>query len=92
MSALIVQVDNDGDADSSEAPSRMNAFQLLNAITMEKQAQFKGLLYVKVRVNGQELNAMMDSSATNNFVSQRKVVKLGLTVAKNSSKLKAVNS
>lgn len=70
----------------------MNPIQLLNAITTKKQAQFKGLLYVKVRVNGQEVNAMMDSGATNNFVSQRKAGKLELTVAKNSSKLKAMNS
>lgn len=70
----------------------MNPLQLLNAITMEKQAQFKGLLYVKVRVNGQVVNAMMDCSATNNFMSQHKAGKLGLTVAKNSSKLKAMKS
>lgn len=70
----------------------MNPLQLLNAITTKKQTQFKGLLYVKVRVNGQELNAMMDSSATNNFMSQRKAGKMRLTVAKNSSKLKAMNS
>lgn len=89
---LIAQVDNDGDADSSEGPSRMNPLQLLNAITMEKQAQFKGLLHVKVRVNGQVVNAMMDCSATNNFMSQHKAGKLGLTVAKNSSKLKAMKS
>ena len=38
------------------------------------------------------MRAMVDSGATNNFVSQHEVDKLGLTVAKSLSKLKAVNS
>ena len=90
LSALIAQSENDDDV--GETPTRMNPLQLLNAITTEKQAPLKGLMYVAVMVNGKEVRAMIDTGATNNFVSRHEAERLGLKIVQNASKLKAVNS
>ena len=61
----------------------MNPFQLLNALTIEKQAPLKGLIYVAVTINGKEVRAMIDIGATNNFVSRHEVECLGLKIVQN---------
>ena len=92
LSALIAQDGSDDEADDARANLRVNPLQLVNAITTENPSSFKGLMYLKVMVNGHAVQAMLDTGATNNFVSQRLVGSLGLTVSKCSSKIKAVNS
>ena len=91
ISALIARSDDDGDGVTGETLTRMNLLQLLNANTMEKQAPLKGLMYVVVTVNGKEVRAMIDTGATNNFVSRHEAERLGLKIVQNSSKLKVVN-
>lgn len=64
---IIVADKNDGGSDS-DGPTRMNPMQLLNALQPAK-AQQKGLIYVRVQINGVDALAMADSGATHNFVS-----------------------
>ena len=71
---------------------RVNPIQLLNALTTEQQVPLKGLMYVTARVNGKAVWAMLDTGATNNFVSLRMVDQLDLKVTKSTSQVKAVNS
>ncbi|KAK0587323.1 hypothetical protein LWI29_021003 [Acer saccharum] len=73
------------------ASPHVNPLQLLNTITVEKQT-FKGLMYVTAQVNGKDIRAMLDRSATNNFVAQREVDRLGLKLSGNNSQIKAMNS
>ncbi|KAK4380946.1 Retrovirus-related Pol polyprotein from transposon gypsy [Sesamum angolense] len=49
-------------------------------------------MYVRVQINGKAVIAMLDSGATHNFVADREIQKLGLTLAQHSSHIKAVNS
>ncbi|KAL0310179.1 UNVERIFIED_CONTAM: hypothetical protein Scaly_2953700 [Sesamum calycinum] len=49
-------------------------------------------MYVRVQINGKAVMAMLDSGATHNFVADREIQKLGLTLAQHSSSIKAVNS
>ena len=49
-------------------------------------------MYVKFLTGGQNIVALVDSRATHNFISTRETVGLGLKLAKDDSKLKAVNS
>ena len=51
-----------------------------------------GLSYVQVEMNGNGVEAMLDTGATHNFVANCMVQKLGLKVSKCPSKIKAVNS
>ena len=68
----------------------MNPIQLLNALS--ERGNSKGLSYVQVEINGNGAEAMLDTSATHNFVDESMVQWLGLKVSKCSSKIKAVNS
>ncbi|KAL0373605.1 UNVERIFIED_CONTAM: hypothetical protein Sradi_3276200 [Sesamum radiatum] len=58
----------------------------------EKSPKQKGLMYVRVLINSKAVMAMVDTGATHNFVADREVQKLGLTLAHHSSRIKAVNS
>ncbi|XP_044481390.1 uncharacterized protein LOC123207965 [Mangifera indica] len=88
LSALVAQEEK---STEDENP-RLNPIQLLNAVTAEQPAACKGLMYAWVEVNGQQVRAMLDTGATNNFLAQRVVGKLGVTMEKCSSRIKAVNS
>ena len=80
----------DRENDGAEVPIRANPLQLLNVIRAE--VTHKGLMYVELLTDGQKIVALVDSGATNNFVSTKEVARLGLKLARNDSKLKAMNS
>ena len=87
LHALIAE---DGENSGSEAPMRANLLQLLNVI--RAKATHKGLMYVELLTGGQKIVALVDSGATHNFISTRETARLELKLAKDDSKLKAVNS
>lgn len=90
VNALVADDSNEG---TSDGP-RMSPLQLLGALQTQKAKTPtpRGLMYVSVVVNGQEVLAMVDTGATNNFVAEREVDKLKLNLQENASKIKAVNS
>ena len=49
-------------------------------------------MYVELLTGGQKIVALVDSGATHNFVSTRETAKLGLNLAKDDSKHKAMLS
>ncbi|KAK4431227.1 hypothetical protein Salat_0884800 [Sesamum alatum] len=87
LNALVVEADDD---DDEGEPSRVNPLQLLSAM-QEKPPNQKGWLYVRVLVNGKEVMAMIDTDATHNFVAEREIQKLGLSLTQHCSRIKAVN-
>ncbi|GAV83657.1 gag-asp_proteas domain-containing protein [Cephalotus follicularis] len=50
------------------------------------------LLYVNMKVEGQQVSAMVDPSATHSFLAERMVNRLSFRVDKHDSRIKAVNS
>lgn len=48
-------------------------------------------MYALVEVNEHQVRAMLDTSATNNFLAQHMVGKLGVTIEKCSSRIQTVN-
>ena len=58
----------------------------------EKRVSTKGLMFVDVKINGKPIRALIDAGATHNFVAGTEVERLGLSLEKDSSKIKAVNS
>ncbi|KAK4384457.1 hypothetical protein Sango_3058500 [Sesamum angolense] len=60
----------------------------LNALVAEADDDEGG----STRINGKAVMAMLDSGVTHNFVADREIRKLGLTLAQHSSRIKAVNS
>ncbi|RWR76338.1 gag-asp_proteas domain-containing protein [Cinnamomum micranthum f. kanehirae] len=73
-------------------PSRVNPLQLLNAIQNEGPSRANSFLYVKVALNRSSASAMVDTGATHNFVAERVVPRLGLSLTKGQSLMKAMNS
>ncbi|KAL0314802.1 UNVERIFIED_CONTAM: hypothetical protein Sangu_2324600 [Sesamum angustifolium] len=71
--------------------SEVNHLQLLGAM-QEKSPEQKSLLYVRVQVNGKVVMSMLDTGATHNFVADREIQNLGLTLAQHSSRIKAMSS
>ena len=48
-------------------------------------------MYIELLTGGQKIVALVDNGATHNFVSTKEVAKLGLKLARDDNKLKAVN-
>ena len=71
---MILEKEKKGDA-------HVGSLQLLNALKAKlvpKTAQSKGLMYVEALVNEKATKALMDTSATHNFVSKDEVKRLEL--------------
>nr|CAD1839891.1 unnamed protein product [Ananas comosus var. bracteatus] len=49
-------------------------------------------MYVDVKLNGKTTRAMVDTGATHNFIATGEAEHLGLTLSKDGSRIKAVNS
>jgi hypothetical protein len=56
-------------------------FVCLDVLRQGKLGAVDTLMYVKIRVNDVEINAMLDSGATNTFVADRLVTQLGLRLS-----------
>ncbi|KAL0290293.1 UNVERIFIED_CONTAM: hypothetical protein Sangu_2579400 [Sesamum angustifolium] len=86
LNALVAEADDD-----EGGSTRVNPLQLVSAL-QERPPKQKGLIYVWVHINGKTVMTMLDSGATHNFVADREIQKLGLTLAQHSSRIKAVKS
>ncbi|RVW80094.1 hypothetical protein CK203_052415 [Vitis vinifera] len=70
--------------------AHVGSLQLLNALKAKpvpKTPQSKGLMYVEALVNGKATKALMDTSATHNFVSKDEVKRLELQASKEGGRL-----
>ncbi|GAV90375.1 gag-asp_proteas domain-containing protein [Cephalotus follicularis] len=88
LNAMMVQGEHGGNTDS-EAPTRVAPLKLINAL---RAVPPSCLLYVNLKVQGQQVLAMVDTGATHSFLADRMVTQLGLRVDKHGSRIKAVNS
>ncbi|KAL0336516.1 UNVERIFIED_CONTAM: hypothetical protein Sradi_4863500 [Sesamum radiatum] len=86
LNALVAEAD-----DNEGRSSRINPLQLVSAM-QERPPKHKGLMYVRVQINGKVVMAMLDTGATHNFVADQEIQKLGLTLAQHSNRIKVVNS
>ncbi|KAL0302206.1 UNVERIFIED_CONTAM: hypothetical protein Sangu_3114400 [Sesamum angustifolium] len=86
LNALVAEADDD-----EGGSTRVNPLQLVSA-SQERPAKQKGLMYVGVQINGKAVIAMLDSGASHNFVADREIQKLGLTLAQHCNLIKEVNS
>ena len=87
LNAIMVE---DREDNGAEVPIRANPLHLLNAI--RAAVTYKGLMYVELLTGGQKIMALVDSGATHNFVSTKEAARLRFKLARDGSKLKAMNS
>jgi len=64
----------------------------IDALRKGKSGTTDNLMYVKIGINGKDVNAMLDSGATHTFVADRLVKELGLRLSDSHTSMKAVNS
>lgn len=69
---------------TKEAPSRVAPLQLLLSVPSTNKPLQHGLLYVAVMINGKEVLALLDTSATHNFLAESRATDLGLKVVESS--------
>ncbi|PKI50098.1 hypothetical protein CRG98_029494, partial [Punica granatum] len=66
--------------------------QMLNSITTKKATRSKGLIFADVEIAGEEFSALVDTGASNLFISEEGAKKLGFRVERTRGRLKTVNS
>ncbi|KAK4421846.1 hypothetical protein Salat_2135200 [Sesamum alatum] len=89
LNALVADTNNEEEEGGS---TRVNPLQLLSALKEKPLPKHKGLMYVRVQLNGKEVMAMVDTGVTHNFVADREIQMLGRSLTQHSSRLEAVNS
>ena len=77
-------------------PARMGFIRFLNTLHTKlsklKKEPERGLMYVEVVLNGKTTSAMVDTGATDTFISPEKAKRYDLKVTKDCRQMKAVNS
>ncbi|KAF2282386.1 hypothetical protein GH714_043959 [Hevea brasiliensis] len=87
--------ENKGEAAPREEGSSMGSLQLA-AIVKGKQIEtgvgMKGRLFAQLRIGQNEIQALVDTGASDNFLKLEEAQKLGITFSGKAGWLKAVNS
>lgn len=86
---VALDMEEEGDGDSPNYP---DSLYFIGAFRTMKDSALMPLLYIHVVVNGREINAMVDTGATHNMVSNVVVARLKLNIEKHISHVKAINS
>lgn len=77
-------------SDDDEA-AKLGALRL-NAVQTKQSRKAKGLMFTDVRINGQQVRAMIGTGATDIFMPESKAKELKLALRKGSKSFKTVNS
>ncbi|KAL4283144.1 hypothetical protein GQ457_16G015780 [Hibiscus cannabinus] len=82
--------------DDEEGPARLGSIRFLYALRSESdKAEFekeRGLMYVDIKVNGVASKALVDTGATDTFITPEEAERCNLKLSKGKGWMKAVNS
>ncbi|KAL4318521.1 hypothetical protein GQ457_18G008050 [Hibiscus cannabinus] len=92
LSSLLAKHQESNDDDSCQEGAHLGSLQQLNGIQSNPKTEATGLLYTDVTVNGKATRAMLDTSASHNFVSIDEADRLGLKATGAKGAVKAINS
>ncbi|PPR98187.1 hypothetical protein GOBAR_AA22485 [Gossypium barbadense] len=65
---------------------------ILNSAKAKRDRKQKGLMYMDINIASQRKSALIDTGASDLFISRKDMGKLGLSVRKSTKKIKIVNS
>jgi hypothetical protein len=91
MRVINYLVAKSGDTAAENRPVDKNLARI-DALRKGKSGAADNLMYVKIGIDGKDVNAMLDSCATHTFVADRLVKELGLRLSDSYTSMKAVNS
>ena len=90
------QTDVEEVVEVEDEPARMGSIRFLNALNAQlsqmKKELGRGLMYVEMMLNGKSTRAMVDTGATDTFITPEEAKRCGLQVNKDCGQMKAVNS
>ncbi|KAF2288584.1 hypothetical protein GH714_009068 [Hevea brasiliensis] len=74
--------------------SMVGAIRFLGALKKQKHepSTKKGLIYVDLRINGKTARALVETGATDNFITNTTVLQFKINMQEDTGKIKAVNS
>ncbi|PKI55640.1 hypothetical protein CRG98_023951 [Punica granatum] len=75
-----------------EKETQLGSLRILSSITTKKANRSKGLMFADVEIIGKVFSALMDTGASNVFISEEGAKKLGLHFERTRAQLKMVNS
>ncbi|XP_020082254.1 uncharacterized protein LOC109705882 [Ananas comosus] len=81
--------------EANAEPTKIGALRLVNAVqglASSSKPLNKELLYIDVTLNGRATRVLVDTGATHNFVAEVEAKRIGLSLEKDASRIKAVNS
>ncbi|PKI43756.1 hypothetical protein CRG98_035862, partial [Punica granatum] len=81
--AALVKADED-----KEEETRLGSLRILSSITTRKANRSKGLMFADVEIAGKAFSALVDTGASNLFISKESAKKLGLRVERTRGRLK----
>lgn len=87
--------DKGHDTQVEQHEEQCGSLQLINSLKAKVVPQAnksKGLMYVEAKINNKPTLALVDSGATNNFITEDEARRLGLKVVQGGGVMKAVNS
>ncbi|KAL4291758.1 hypothetical protein GQ457_14G015360 [Hibiscus cannabinus] len=89
-------VGNDDRLYDDEGPARVGSIRFLYALRSElDQAELgkeRGLMYVDIEVNGVASKALVDTGATDTFITPEEAERCNLKLSKGKGRMKAINS
>ena len=91
MRVINCLVAKSGDAAAETCPIDQDLSRI-DALQKGKSRATDNMMYVNLGINGKDMNAMLDSGATQTFVAYRLVKELGLRLSDSHTSMKAVNS
>ena len=101
LNALVASSQEGGHSQQSvkkveNEPARMGSIRFFNALHTQlsqlKKEPERGLMYVEVMLNGKTTRVMVDTGATDTFISPEKAKRYDLKVTKDCRQMKVVNS
>ena len=94
-SKLLAPIESKDEQPRPYEETKMGSLQILNAIKAKvkiPRSEKKGQLYVTTKVGGHEVQALVDTRVTHNFLEVKEADRLGIKYEKEQGWLKAVNS
>ncbi|PKI67971.1 hypothetical protein CRG98_011567 [Punica granatum] len=78
--------------EEKEEETRLGSLRILSSITTRKANRSKGLMFADVEIVGKAFSALVDTGASDLFISEEGAKKLGLRIEMIRGRLKMVNS
>ncbi|KAI3412628.1 Hydrolase_4 domain-containing protein [Psidium guajava] len=90
--ASVIKAKEEEKKQAEKDETRLGSLRVLSSIKSKKAAKSKGMMFVEMKIGDTTMNALVDTGASDLFISEEAAKKLDLKVEKRTGWLKTVNS